>query len=112
MRTFPGANISSDHDLMMTTFKLKLKAKCCPKKLHIHFDQEKLKDPEVTKVFQAQVGGKLAALNLTDSVQKHLQATSKKFYSQQLKRFWVKDERKSNHASQMKYWIYATRGES
>ena len=37
MRTFPGANISSDHDLMMTTFKLKLKAKCCPKKPHICF---------------------------------------------------------------------------
>ena len=31
MRTFPGTNISSDHDLVMTTFKLKLKAKHCPK---------------------------------------------------------------------------------
>ena len=49
MRTFPGADIGSDHDLMMTTFKLKLKAKHCPKKPHIHFDLEKLKDPEVTK---------------------------------------------------------------
>ena len=67
MRTFPGANISSNHDLMMTTFKLKLKAKHCPKTSCIHFDMEKLKDPEVAKVFQDQVGGKFAALNLIDS---------------------------------------------
>ena len=51
----------------MTTFKLKLKAKHCPKKPHIHFDLKKLKDPEVAKVFQGQVGGKFAALNLIDS---------------------------------------------
>ena len=61
MRTFTGTNISSDHDLMMTASKLKLKAKHCPKKPCIHFDLEKLKDPEVTKVFQAHVGGKFAA---------------------------------------------------
>ena len=66
-RTFPGADISSDHDLMMTTFKLKLKAKHCPKNPCIHFDLEKLKDPEVAKVFQAQVEGMFAALNLIDS---------------------------------------------
>ena len=52
---------------MMTTFKLKLKAKHCPENPCIHFDLEKLKDPELAKVFQAQVGGKFAALNLIDS---------------------------------------------
>ena len=67
MRTFPGADISSDHDLMMTTFKLKLKVKHCPKIPCICFNLEKLKDPEVTKVFQTHVGGKFAALNLIDS---------------------------------------------
>ena len=65
-KTFPGTNIGSYHDLVMTTFKLKLKAKHCPKIPHIHFDLEKLKDPKVTKVFQAQYGGKFAALNLID----------------------------------------------
>ena len=64
---FPDTDIGSDLDLVMTPFKLKLKAKCCPIKPHIHFNMEKLKDPEVTKVFQAHVGGKLAALNLIDS---------------------------------------------
>ena len=51
----------------MTSFKLKLKAKYCPKKPHICFDLVKLKDPKVAKVFQAQVGGKFAALNPIDS---------------------------------------------
>ena len=30
-KTFPGADIGSNHDLVMTTLKLKLKAKHCPK---------------------------------------------------------------------------------
>ena len=77
MRTFPGANIGSDHDLMMTTFKLKLKAKRCPKNPLIHFNLEKLKDPEVTKVFQAQVGRKFVALNLIDSNVETLTGDSK-----------------------------------
>ena len=63
-RTFPGADIGSDHDLVMTTIKLKLKAKRCPKNPRIRFDLEKLTDPEVADIFQAQVGGKFAALNL------------------------------------------------
>ena len=67
MRTFPHTDISSNHDLMMTTFKLKLKAKHCSKNPYIRFDLEKLKDPKVTKVFQAQVGGKFIALNLNDN---------------------------------------------
>lgn len=66
-RTFPGADIGSDHDLVMTTIKLKLKAERRPKNPRIRFDLEKLKDPEVAEIFQAQVGGKFAALNLLDS---------------------------------------------
>ena len=67
MKIFPGTNLGSDHDLMMTTFKLKLKAKHWPKNTHIDFNLEKLKDPKIAKVFQAQVGGKFTALNLIDS---------------------------------------------
>ena len=66
-RTFPGADIGSDHDLVLSTIKLKLKAKRQPKSPRIRFDLDKLKDPEVAEVFQAQVGGKFAALNLLDS---------------------------------------------
>ncbi|XP_076454867.1 uncharacterized protein LOC143289703 [Babylonia areolata] len=65
-RTFPGADIGSDHDLVLATFKLKLKCKRCPRNPRIRFDLEKLKDPEIADVFQAQVGVKFAALNLMD----------------------------------------------
>ena len=67
MRTFPGADISSNHNLVMAPFKLKLKAKHCPKNPHVCLNLEKLKGPEVAKVFQAQAGGRFAALNLIDS---------------------------------------------
>ena len=51
----------------MTTIMLKLKVRRGPKNPRIRFDLEKLKDPEVAEAFQAQVGGKFAALNILDS---------------------------------------------
>ena len=65
-RTFPGADIGSDHDLVMTSVRLKLKTKRCPRSPRIRFDLEKLNDPNVATIFKAQVGGKFAALNLVD----------------------------------------------
>ena len=67
-RSFPGADVGSDHDLLMTTVKLKLKSKRNPKNPRIRFDLDKLKDKEVADVFNAQVGGKFAALNLLQDV--------------------------------------------
>ena len=52
-RTFPGADIGSDHDLVLAAFKLKLRAKRSPRSPCILFDLEKLKDPEIAEVFQA-----------------------------------------------------------
>ena len=66
-RTFPGADIGSDHDLVMTTLKLKLKVKRRPQNPSIHLDLETLNDPEIAEVFKAKVGGKFAALNILDS---------------------------------------------
>ena len=66
-RSFPGADIGSDHELVMMTFKLHLKR---VKKLghaSIKFDLEKLKDPEVAEAFHAMIGGKCAALIILDA---------------------------------------------
>ncbi|KAK2160515.1 hypothetical protein NP493_1640g00033 [Ridgeia piscesae] len=66
-RSFPGADIGSDHELVMMTFKLHLKR---VKKLghaRIKFDLEKLKDPEVAEAFHAMIGGKFAALTILDA---------------------------------------------
>ena len=66
-RSFPGADIGSDHELVLMTFKLHLKK---VKKLgptRIKFDLERLKDPEVAEAFQAMIGGKFAALTILDA---------------------------------------------
>ena len=66
-RSFPGADIGSDHDLVPTTIKLKLKTKRFTKSSRIRFNLEKLKDPKIAEVFQAKVGGMFAAPCVLDS---------------------------------------------
>ena len=54
-RSFPGADIGSDHDLLMTTFHLQTRLK---------FDLEKQKDLNVLETFKAMIGGKFAPLTI------------------------------------------------
>ncbi|GFS01584.1 endonuclease-reverse transcriptase [Elysia marginata] len=54
-RTYPGADIGSDHDLVLATFKLKLNSKRKAKSPRLHFDLEKLKDPYISETFRAQI---------------------------------------------------------
>ena len=61
-RTFTGADIGSDHDLLMTSVRLRLKKIKKGKSPRIKFDLEKLKDPDIAAEFQATIGGKFAPL--------------------------------------------------
>ena len=63
----PRADIGSDHELVMMTFKLHLKKEKEQYNTRIRFDLEKLKDAEVAEIFQAKIGGKFAALSILDS---------------------------------------------
>ena len=63
-RSFPGADIGSDHDLLMMTFRLRLKKISKPKYTRLKFDLEKLKDPNVLETFQAMIGGRFALLTI------------------------------------------------
>ena len=65
-RRFPGADIGSDHDLLMITFHIRLKRINKPKPTRITFDIEKLKDPDVAEAFKAMIGGKFAPLIILD----------------------------------------------
>ena len=65
-RSFAGAVIGSDHDLLMTTFHIRLKRISKPKPTRIKFDIEKLKDPDVAEAFKAMIGGKCAPLIILD----------------------------------------------
>ncbi|GFR71232.1 endonuclease-reverse transcriptase [Elysia marginata] len=66
-RTYPGAYIGSDHDLVLATFKLMLNSKRKAKNPRLHFYLKKLKDPNISETFRAQIGGKFAALTLIDN---------------------------------------------
>ena len=66
-RSFPGADIGSDHELVMMTYKLHMKRATKQCSTRIRFDLEKLKDPEVAEIFQAKIGRKFAALSILDS---------------------------------------------
>ena len=61
-RSFPGADIGSDHDLVMMTFQIRLKKTKKPNQPRLRFDLEKLRDPDVACTFQATIGGKFAPL--------------------------------------------------
>ena len=61
-RSFPGADIGSDHDLVMMIFQVVLKKARKPNQPRLRFDLEKLRDPDVACTFQATIGGKFAPL--------------------------------------------------
>ncbi len=66
-RSFPGADVGSDHKLLMMTFRLRLKRIIKPTNTRIKYDPEKLKDPTVAKAFQAKIDGKFAPLILLEN---------------------------------------------
>ena len=55
-RSFPGADIGSDHDLVMMTFQVRLKMAIKPNQPRLRFDLEKLRNPDVACTFQATIG--------------------------------------------------------
>ena len=60
-RSYPGADIGSDHGLVMT-FRGHLKKARKLNQQRLRFDVEKLRDPDVARTFQATTGGKFAPL--------------------------------------------------
>ena len=59
-RSFPGADIGSDHELVMMTFKLRLQRVKNQGSIRLRFSLEKLKDPNIAETFRATIGGKFA----------------------------------------------------
>ena len=72
--SFPGADIGSDHNLLMI-FHLCLKRISKPKHTRLKFNLEKLEDPNVLETFQAMIliGRKFAPLTITMKTQTWIQ---------------------------------------
>ena len=66
-RSFPGADIGSDHDLVMMSFKMRLKRMKKEGNVRMKFDLDKLQDPNIAEVFRAKIGGKFAPLLVLDT---------------------------------------------
>ena len=79
MQSFPGADIGSDHDLVIMTLKLRLKKVSKQGHTRIKFDFEKLKDPEIAETFKAMIGGKFAPLTLLDADDSNMDDLVSKF---------------------------------
>ena len=68
-RSFPGADIGSDHDLVMMTIQIRLRKNRKTSNPRIKFNLEKLNDPNVRAEFEAKVGGKFALLSKMTEMQ-------------------------------------------
>ena len=53
-RSFPGADIGSDHEHVMMTFRLCLQRVKNQGSIRIRFSLEKLKDPDIAEMFEQQ----------------------------------------------------------
>ena len=78
-RSFPGADIGSDHDLVMVNFRLRLKRIVKPKQVRMTFALEKLKDPNIGEAFQATIGGKFAPLTIPEEENTDIETLTNKF---------------------------------
>ena len=65
-RTFPGADVGSDHDLLMMTINLRLQKNRKNKNPRIRFNKEKLQDPNIATHFKATIGGRFAVFNFLE----------------------------------------------
>ena len=59
-RSFPAADIGSDHELVMMTFRLRLQTVAKQSNIRIRFNLEKLRYPNIAELFRATIGGKFA----------------------------------------------------
>jgi len=63
-RSFPEADIGSDHELVIMTVKIKLKKLSQSKNPRVKYNLNKLKDRSILEIFQANVGGRFGPLLL------------------------------------------------
>ena len=106
-RTYPGADINSDHDLVLYNMKLKLKVNRKPKTTRIRFDVNKLTNGKTADNYKDELEKQLKELD----IHKYDLTTSYKKIEDILidsaTRTIGKYRRKNNHGSQTTYFICA-----
>ena len=67
-QVFPGADVGSDHDLLMMTMKVKVASRQRQDYARLRYDIEKLKDTTILEEFHNTLGEKFALLLLLDNI--------------------------------------------
>ena len=98
-RTFPGADVGSDYDMLMMTFQTRLQNSRQPTQPRIRFDFEKLNDPRRMSAFQATIGGRFAPLAMLVDEDADLDSMVNKTVTDTAAEFLGKQRRK------MKRWV-------
>ena len=78
-RSFPGADIGSNHELVMMTSWLRLQRVKNQGSIRIRFSLEKFKDPNIAEFFRATIGGKFAPLFAFENQDTEIDALIKSF---------------------------------
>ena len=65
-RTYSGADIYSDHDLVLCNLQIKLKRSKKGKCYRIRYDVDKLLNPEVKEIFQKEIKEKLTKIDISN----------------------------------------------
>ena len=91
---FPGADTGNDHDLLMMTFRPRLKKISKTKHTRLKFDLGKLKDPNVLETFQPMIGGTFAPLTIMNNEDTDRTYTASEVLGKhrQKKKLWVTAE--------------------
>ena len=78
-RSFPGADIGSDHDMVLMKFTLRLKSPKKNKFARNKFNLDKLKDAGIKEIFKQQIENKVTEqkLNVNDNIEESIQKLNK-----------------------------------
>ena len=66
-RTYPGADINSDHDLVMCNLHLKLRSNKRHRSTRIRFNIDRLKDPQISHLYSNKPSEKLENIETNNS---------------------------------------------
>ena len=111
----PGADVGSDHDMVMMTFQTRLKNSRKPTQPKIRFDLEKLNDPTVMSAFRATIGGRfapLATLVDEDADLDSMAPTSTRQYLIQQLNFLASNAGRGSPGLPLRSLIYVTKDET
>ena len=78
-RSFPGADIGSDHELVMMTFRPRLHRVKNQGSIRIRFSLEKVKDRNIAEIFQATIRGKFDPLLVLEKLDTEIDALINSF---------------------------------